>query len=121
MNILVAFLGYRNETCLPKSKCLKSMPISIFFGWVLLNVWGGVRTPPENPPLIKPGYLTSLIYKVPELNWKDLISCLDHPGFLISTVEALRLIVTACHKGLQEIFPIELLYRSWSNTEGQVC
>ena len=49
-----------------------------------------------------------------------MISCLDHPGFLISTVEGLRLIVTACHKGLQEIFPIELLYRSWTNTEGQV-
>ena len=54
------------------------------------------------------------------MNWKEVISCLDHPGFLISTVEALRLIVTACHKGLQEPFPIELLYRSWSNTEGQV-
>lgn len=60
------------------------------------------------------------VYQVPELNWKEVISCLDHPGFLISTVEALRLIVTACHNGLQEIFPIELLYRSWSNTEGQV-
>ena len=96
----------------------------IFWGGAVKCLGGGAHPPappPENPPLIKPGYLTSLIYKVPELNWKDLISCLDHPGFLISTVEALRLIVTACHKGLQEIFPIELLYRSWSNTEGQVC
>ena len=50
MNILVAFLGYKSETCLPKSKYLKSMPISIFLGGMLVNVWG-VRTPPENPPL----------------------------------------------------------------------
>ena len=32
MNVLVAFLGYKSKTCLPKSKCLKSMPISIFWG-----------------------------------------------------------------------------------------
>ena len=32
MNILVAFPGYKRETCLPKSNCLKSMPISIFLG-----------------------------------------------------------------------------------------
>ena len=58
--------------------------------------------------------------QVPELSWTEVISCLDHPGFLISTVEALRLIVTACSKGSQDVFPIEILYRSWANTEGQV-
>ena len=47
MNVLVAFLGYKSETCLPKSKCLKSMPISIFWGGggVLVNVWRGVHLP----------------------------------------------------------------------------
>ncbi|CAB3987607.1 CCR4-NOT transcription complex subunit 1 isoform X5 [Paramuricea clavata] len=65
-------------------------------------------------------FVTTVKEMIPELNWTEVISCLDHPGFLISTVEALRLIVTACHKGLQDIFPIEILYHAWSNTEGQL-
>ena len=48
MNVLVAFLGYKSETCLPKSKCLKSMPFSIFFcggggGGVLVNQQPQIR------------------------------------------------------------------------------
>ena len=50
MNVLDAFLGYKSETCLPKSKCLKSMPISIFLGGVLVNVWG-VRARKSAPEL----------------------------------------------------------------------
>ena len=49
MNVLMVFLGYKSETCLPKSKCLKSMPITIFLGGgggVLVNVWRGGWHPP---------------------------------------------------------------------------
>ena len=59
-------------------------------------------------------------FQCPDVNWQEVISCLDHPDFLISTVEGLRLIVTACQKGTQDIFPIEYLYRPWTNSKGQV-
>ena len=46
---------------------------------------------------------------------------LDYPGFFLQNVEGLQVLLSAIHKGLQEVFPIEVLYRTWTNTEGQVC
>ena len=92
MNILVAFLGYKSETCLPKSKCLKSMPISIFFGRVLVNFWVGVRIPPAPPRKSAPAVIIvarcsyasirissmgNLQYVVPRPKWISL------QGFLL--------------------------------------
>ncbi|CAH1779661.1 unnamed protein product [Owenia fusiformis] len=56
----------------------------------------------------------------PHLNWRDVVSELDHPGFIVLGKSGLRLLVQALFRGLQDVFPIELLYRPWKNTEGQL-
>ena len=54
------------------------------------------------------------------MNWKEVVRELDHPGLVITNKAALRLIVQALHRGIQEEFPIENIYRLWNNTEAQV-
>ena len=49
-----------------------------------------------------------------------MIQELDYPEFLVPSREGLQLLFTACHRGLMEIFPVDVLYRTWTNTEGQV-
>lgn len=49
-----------------------------------------------------------------------MIQELDYPEFHVSSREGLQLLFTACHRGLMEIFPVDALYRTWTNTEGQV-
>ena len=74
MNILVAFLGYKSETCLPKSKCLKSMPISIFFG--AGKCLGGVHPPPprKSTPVESQYKLSSFDFPLHifVLGWKSI-------------------------------------------------
>ena len=54
MNVLVAFLGYKSKKCLPNSKCLKSMPIAIFFWGGAGKCLGGAH-PPTPPRKSTPG------------------------------------------------------------------
>ena len=54
------------------------------------------------------------------MKWRDVVSELDHPQFIINNKGGLRLLMQAIFRGLQDIFPIDLLYRVWKNTEGQV-
>lgn len=59
----------------------------------------------------------------PSLNWKEVVSELDHPCFLIRDRTGLRLLLTALQLGLQTqgtTFPTDLLYQSWNNAEGQL-
>ncbi|XP_071959089.1 CCR4-NOT transcription complex subunit 1-like isoform X2 [Antedon mediterranea] len=56
----------------------------------------------------------------PHINFHDVINGLDYPGFIVKDVQCLRLLKVALLRGLQEMFPIEVLYRVWKNTEGQL-
>lgn len=56
----------------------------------------------------------------PHLNWRDVVAELDHQGFYIGCKQGLCLIVQALSKALTDPFPIDLIYRPWKNTEGQV-
>ncbi|GFS04482.1 CCR4-NOT transcription complex subunit 1, partial [Elysia marginata] len=58
----------------------------------------------------------------PHLNWKNVIFNFDHKGFLVSGKKGLRLLVQAFMlSGLQnDTFPIDLMYRPWTHTEGQL-
>ncbi|KAK2193621.1 hypothetical protein NP493_11g11020 [Ridgeia piscesae] len=57
---------------------------------------------------------------IPHMKWRDVVSELDHPQFIINNKGGLRLLMQAIFRGLQDIFPIDLLYRVWKNTEGQL-
>lgn len=56
----------------------------------------------------------------PHINWRDVVSNLDHPKFLVSGRKGLRIIVQALLRSLQDPFPIDYIYKPWNNTEGQV-
>lgn len=58
---------------------------------------------------------------VPSLNWAHVIQELDHPGFLIKDPKGLHAIVFAYLKAEGNTpFPIQSIYKPWSNTMGQV-
>ncbi|XP_055890770.1 CCR4-NOT transcription complex subunit 1-like isoform X2 [Biomphalaria glabrata] len=57
----------------------------------------------------------------PHLNWREVVTSLDYPKFIVSSKKGLRLLIQAIHRGLgQEPFPIDLIYKPWNNTEGQL-
>ena len=66
-------------------------------------------------------FVDSVKELVPNLNWKQVIFDLDHPGFLIKTPEAIRLIIMAYIRATNDVFPVEAIYRAWNNTYGQVA
>lgn len=74
--------------------------------------------------VIKVNLCTQIVMELaPSLNWEDVISELDHPGFSMKDRNGLRLLISALQLGLQArgaTFPAELLYRPWSNAEGQL-
>ena len=59
------------------------------------------------------------------LNWKEIIYELDHTGFCVKDRAGLILLMKALKLGLQTqgfqgLFPMDLFYRHWKNTEGQL-
>ncbi|XP_076110950.1 CCR4-NOT transcription complex subunit 1-like isoform X1 [Mytilus galloprovincialis] len=58
--------------------------------------------------------------QAPHFNWRDVVIELDHPNFMVLNKKGLRLLVQGLIKGLQEVFPIDYIYRPWKNTEGQL-
>ncbi|KAI8491153.1 CCR4-NOT transcription complex subunit 1, partial [Branchiostoma belcheri] len=58
----------------------------------------------------------------PHLNWREVIFELDYPGLILKDAQGLRLLTSALTRALanQDVFPIDLLYRQWKNTEGQL-
>ena len=65
-------------------------------------------------------YFFFVCFQIPLLSWRQVIQELDYPEFHVPSREGLQLLFTACHRGLMEIFPVDVLYRTWTNTEGQV-
>jgi len=60
------------------------------------------------------------------LSWLDVIKELDHTDFIIKDRQGLVLLYTSLRLGLKsqgyhnENFPVEMIYRHWSNSEAQV-
>lgn len=57
---------------------------------------------------------------VPNLSWKEVIREFDYPEFLVKDKHALRLLVNSLKRVLRDNFPIELFYKLWKNSEGQL-
>lgn len=60
------------------------------------------------------------------MSWLDVFKELDHAEFLIKDRQGLVLLLTALRLGLKaqgyhmENFPVEMIYRHWSNSDAQV-
>ncbi|XP_032816690.1 CCR4-NOT transcription complex subunit 1 isoform X5 [Petromyzon marinus] len=55
------------------------------------------------------------------INFKEVAYELDHPGFQIKDGKGLQIVVYGIQKGLgMDVFPVELVYRPWKNTDGQM-
>lgn len=64
--------------------------------------------------------ISTCAVQAPHFNWRDVVVQLDHTGFMVVNKKGLRLLVQGLIRGLQEVFPVEYVYRQWKNTEGQV-
>ncbi|XP_042196273.1 CCR4-NOT transcription complex subunit 1 isoform X2 [Callorhinchus milii] len=57
----------------------------------------------------------------PNLNFKEVTYELDHPGFILRDSKGLQIVVYGIQKGMGiEVFPVDLIYRSWKHAEGQL-
>ena len=57
----------------------------------------------------------------PKLSWKQVVEELDHPGFIMNSKNSLKLLVKGLRIGLgSDTFPIDVFYKLWKNTEGQL-
>ncbi|KAG7168806.1 CCR4-NOT transcription complex subunit 1-like 2, partial [Homarus americanus] len=71
-------------------------------------------------------FVKGLLEVVPNLNVKEVISKLDHKGFLLKDRQGLKLLITALRCLLQgqglrlEMFPVDCYYHQWKNTEEQL-
>lgn len=65
-------------------------------------------------------FVQTLKEMIPPLSWRQVIQEFDYPEFHVPSREGLQLLFTACHRGLMEIFPVDVLYRTWTNTDGQL-
>lgn len=79
-------------------------------------------------------FVEAINKRAPNLNWKVVMQSLDYPGFKISDLGGLAVIVAAYHKGStvscsrnlhhltrdQAQFPIDALLTPWDNKEGQL-
>lgn len=58
--------------------------------------------------------------QAPHFSWRDVVVELDQPNFMVLNKKGLRCLVQGLIKGLQEVFPVDYIYRPWKNTEGQL-
>ncbi|XP_063227280.1 CCR4-NOT transcription complex subunit 1 isoform X2 [Bacillus rossius redtenbacheri] len=71
-------------------------------------------------------FVQALKELVPGLAWSEVALELDHAEFLVKDRAGLSLLVTGLRLGLQgqgfrpELFPVDFLYRHWSNVDGQL-
>lgn len=88
----------------------------------------GITNPStDHPTSWKPEVLVQALKEVvANLNWKEVCMQLDHPEFMIKDRQALSTLFTFIRLGLQSLgclqnsFPVECIYRHWSNVEGQL-
>lgn len=61
----------------------------------------------------------------PTLHWKEIIYELDHPGFIVKDRQGLIMLMKSLKLGIQVQgltgpFPVEMFYRAWKCSDGQV-
>lgn len=54
------------------------------------------------------------------MNFHVVAMELDHPGFIVKDCKALQMVKNAIVRATQSEFPVEVLFKLWSNKEGQV-
>jgi len=64
--------------------------------------------------------MQTLLELTPQMPWKDVVKEFDHPEFIIKDKQALKLIVQAIKRVIRDTSPIEYIYRTWKNSEGQL-
>ncbi|KAJ8302566.1 hypothetical protein KUTeg_018962 [Tegillarca granosa] len=85
--------------------------------------WDGLGDKTENPGVNtwNVEVFSAVIQDLaPHLSWRDVVLELDHAGFIVMNKRGFRILIQGLIRGLQEVFPVEFIYRPWKNTEGQL-
>lgn len=70
-------------------------------------------------------FVQALKEVVPNLQWNNVLTELDHPDFVVKDRQGLIILISALRLGLQnsgfhpDNFPVDQFYRRWANYEGQ--
>ncbi|KAL1917446.1 uncharacterized protein VTP21DRAFT_3839 [Calcarisporiella thermophila] len=64
-------------------------------------------------------FVSALVEEFPQLNWRGVIRCLDHDGFIIMDSKGFRMILDAYRLAAQDRFPIQIFWGRWNNFRGQ--
>ena len=83
---------------------------------------------PASPKTWNLEVFIKVVHELPSgstLHWKEIIYELDHPGFLVKDRIGLILLIKALKlgfqvQGFQAPFPVDMFYRQWKNSDGQV-
>ena len=83
---------------------------------------------PASPKTWNLEVFIKVIHEMPTgstLHWKEIIYELDHPNFLVKDRQGLILLIKALKlgfqvQGFQGPFPVDMFYRQWKNSDGQV-
>ena len=83
---------------------------------------------PASPKTWNLEVFIKVVHELPSgstLHWKEIIYELDHPGFLVKDRQGLILLIKALKlgfqvQGFQGPFPVDMFYRQWKNSDGQV-
>jgi CCR4-NOT transcription complex subunit 1 len=76
--------------------------------------------PPQPPTWNMEAFIDAIKTKYVNMNWREVVLEFDHPEFYLPEVEGLRMIMKAYKHATSDVFPVESLYRMWSNTRGQL-
>lgn len=86
--------------------------------------WGDINKDKVDQPGVNMWNVENFVQVVqdlaPHINWRDVVGELDYPQFFVANKKGLRLLMKGLIQGLQEIFPVEYIYKHWKNTEGQL-
>ena len=91
------------------------------------SLWGKDKDP-ASPKTWNLEVFIKVVHELPTgstLHWKEIIYELDHPGFLVKDRHGLILLIKALQLGFQVQgfngpFPVDMFYRQWKNSDGQV-
>eukprot|EP00761_Pharyngomonas_kirbyi_P006841 gb/GECH01006850.1/.p1 GENE.gb/GECH01006850.1/~~gb/GECH01006850.1/.p1 ORF type:complete len:2071 (+),score=422.78 gb/GECH01006850.1/:1-6213(+) len=65
-------------------------------------------------------FVSAVKKRVPNLNWKEVISKLDYPDFILYDQKGLALLAFVYKKATRQLLPIDCFLGKWRNSKGQL-
>lgn len=87
------------------------------------NIWVDGRDPSKDMSSVSwnvDAFVDIVREQAPHINFHVVAIELDHQGFIVKDDKALQIVKNAIVRGTQAEFPVEILYKVWTNKDGQI-